>query len=272
MNIAIQGVAGSFHDAAAQSFFSRQPHELIYCSTFSGVFAALDKNQAKYGVAAVENSLYGSIHETYDRIAEHHFPIVGEVVLNIHQQLVANLGTNLSDITEVVSHPAALDQCRNFLETHLPHAELIEYHDTAAAADHVHRTGGTHLAAIASSTAAALYSLEIVAHNIEDHADNATRFVIITKEPSRTADANKATLVLVTSHQPGALYRALGVFNTYGSNLTKIESRPLRGERFNYQFLVDVIANENQLVSAINDLGTQSCRVSLLGHYRSSEL
>ncbi len=269
MKVAIQGVSGSFHDAATQYYFVNQPLTLVNCETFTEVFASITKDIAEYGVVAVENSLYGSIHETYDRIVEHHLPIIGEVILPINQQLIGFSDVPLSTITTVFSHPAALDQCRIFLETHLPHAELVEYFDTAAAVEHIKALGDPSSAAIASETAAKINDMAIVAANIQDSTDNITRFVVIAKSPIRNPEANKASIILTTSHKPGALYDALGVFKKYDCNLTKLESRPIRGQQFKYQFIVDVTSDETALISAISDLERQNCQVTLLGHYKT---
>lgn len=269
MNVAIQGVSGSFHDAAAQYFFVNQPLTLVNCETFTEVFTSISDDVAEYGVVAVENSLYGSIHETYDRIVEHHFPIVGEVVLPINQQLIGFPDVPVSDIKTVFSHPAALDQCRIFLETHIPHAKLVEFFDTAAAVEHIKKLGEPSSAAIASEIAAKRNDMVVVSPNIQDSKDNVTRFVVIAKSPVRNPEANKASLILTTSHKPGALYDALGVFKTYDCNLTKLESRPIRGQNFKYQFIVDVTTDETALISVIADLEQQDCQVTLLGHYKA---
>lgn len=266
-SVAIQGQYGSFHDEATRQFFKEQPHNIVCCETFSEVFTQVADGTAQYGVVAVENSLYGSLHETYDRIVAHRFPIVGEIALPIHQQLISFPATYTQDITEIYSHPAALDQCRNFLEDRFPRAELVEFHDTAGAVEHIHTKQLTHAAAIASETAAKLYGMTVITKNIEDEPDNTTRFVVIAKKPSHIPNANKASLILTTSHEPGALYAALGIFATNNCNLTKLESRPIRGEKFRYQFIVDVMAQQEMLVSVIHELEQQHCQVTLLGHY-----
>ena len=269
MNIAIQGDAGSFHDEAARKLYGNDI-SLVACESFRDVFAAVADGAAETGVVAVENSLYGSLHETYDMILKHKFPIIGEITLAIHQQLIGFPGATKSEITEVYSHPAALDQCRNYLEDHFPNADIVEYYDTAAAVEHIKQSGLLGAAAIASKRAAEIHNMQIIQSNIEDETANITRFVAITPLSKAIQGADKATLVLTTSHTPGALYEALGVFQRHSANLTKLESRPIRGEVFKYQFIIDVLASSSQLDQIQNELAAQNCAAQLLGHYVAS--
>lgn len=270
MRIAIQGEIGSFHDAATQRFFSGKDYELLPKQTFRSVFSALDDETADLGIVAVENSLYGSIHEVFDQLVSSKVYIIGEITIAIHQQLVGFDKVKLADITEVYSHPAALDQCRDWLEQHLPNAVRTEHHDTAGAVKYIRDKGLKNSAAIASKTASDLYGMAILSENIEDESDNFTRFVVISKKPKTTNQANKTSLILVTSHAPGALYDALGVFKKYDVNLTKLESRPIRGERFKYQFIVDALASKKILINIVAELELQNCHVTILGHYKSA--
>lgn len=269
MNIAIQGDAGSFHDAAAQKLFGSDS-TLIACESFRDVFTALSEGIADTGVVAVENSLYGSLHETYDMLVKWHYPIVGETTLTIHQQLIGWPEATTAEITEIYSHPAALDQCRNYLQTHFPEADIVEFHDTAAAVEHIKVEGLRGAAAVASEAAAKLHDMQILAKNIEDETENITRFVAIRPQAVPIENATKASLILVTSHAPGALYDALGVFKQHDANLTKIESRPIRGEAFKYQFIVDVLVTPQQLELIKQGLSNQGCSMRVLGQYQSA--
>lgn len=269
MRIAVQGDAGSFHDEAAQKLFGRNI-TLVACETFRDVFEALNSEDADAGVVAVENSLYGSLHETYDMLVKWKFPITGEISLDIHQQIIGWPDATKAEIIEIYSHPAALDQCRNYLEINFPNADIVEYHDTAAAVDYIKSSSLRGAAAIASKKASEMHQMKILEANIEDVDENITRFVAISKQPSTQENSNKASLIITTSHKPGALYHALGVFNDRKTNLTKLESRPVRGEPFKYQFIIDVLINEETLVSVIKDLEEQDCTVTVLGTYLSS--
>lgn len=269
MRIAIQGENGSFHDAAVRKFFDGKV-ELIPCMTFSSVFDQLRNSNIETGVVAVENSLYGSIHETFDQLVRYNFPIIGEIQLQIHQQLVGLPGSKLQNIKEVISHPAALNQCRNFIDKNLPKATVREHADTAGAVAEIHQNKLIHTAAIASDVAASLYDMKILAHNIEDEPDNITRFLVISRKAAKIDNANKASIILNTNHQPGALYRALGVFNQNNTNLTKLESRQVRGKPFEYQFIIDIETNQTELITVIHELEQLDYTVRLLGHYRSA--
>lgn len=267
--VAIQGQLGSFHHIVAERFFGSDV-DVVCCDSFRDVFESLAQRQADYGVAGIENSLYGSIVETYDLLLKYRFPVVGEEIEHVHQQLIAAPGTKLQDITEVYSQVMALNQCRGWLEKHIPKAELVEYFDTADAVRHIIELDSPYAAAIASRRAAEIYGGTIIAPDIEDEKANLTRFVILQPDGNVAADANKASLVLTASHQPGALYRALGVFAAHDANLTKLESRPIRGERFRYQFFIDAECDAQTLAAIINELHDQHCETITLGHYLSA--
>lgn len=268
MKIAIQGQTGSFHDAVARRFFG-EGIELVCCETFHELFVSLKTGKSDQAVCAIENSLYGSIADNYDLLLRYRFPIVGEAVEHVHQNLICLPGTTLTDITEVYSHPVAIDQCREWLENNLPDAEVIEHHDTAGAVEYVKSLDSPYAAAIAGKQAALLHDMPILVHDIEDETTNLTRFFVLDPHGKSVQNADKASLVLITSHAPGALYRALGVFAGRGVNLTKLESRPIRGEAFKYQFFVDAECDAPTLVTIITELNAQDCTVITLGHYRS---
>lgn len=268
MHVAIQGVEGSFHDLVAHRWFGSTPIELVSCRTFAGVFDAIENGAAETGVVAIENSLYGSISEVYDLLLARDFSIVGELPEHIHQQLIGFAGAKLNEVTHVYSHPVALNQCATWLETNLPDAERIEHHDTADAVRLVKELNDPQSVAIASHRAAQLHGLEILHENIEDEATNFTRFLIIEREKRSIEKADKASLVLRTDHTPGALYRALGVFAEFGLNLTKLQSRPIRGRVWHYQFFIDVQTSPDVLEQAVARLEQEGCETTVLGCYR----
>jgi prephenate dehydratase len=270
MNVAIQGVEGSFHDLVAHRWFGSTPIELVPCRSFAGVFDAIENGAAETGVVAIENSLYGSISEVYDLLLERGFSVVGELPEHIHQQLIGLKNTKLSEVTHVYSHPVALNQCNVWLEANLPQAELIEHHDTADSVRLVREQGDPKNVAIASHRAAEIHELEVLQENIEDEATNFTRFLIIERTRRIPEKADKASLVLRTDHSPGALYRALGVFSELNINLTKLQSRPIRGRVWRYQFFVDVLTSPDMLEQAATRLKTIDCEVTILGYYRKA--
>lgn len=268
MKIAIQGQPGSFHHIVAERFFG-EGIELVCCDTFSEVFSSLRDGKADQAVVAIENSLYGGIADVYDLLLANDFPIVGEEVEHVHQNLIAIDGVKLSDITEVYSHPVALDQCREWLEANLPGAEIAEHHDTAGAVEYIKSLDSPHAAAIAGTFAASLHDMPILLRDIEDEKTNLTRFLILNPTGTTPHNADKASLVLVTPHTPGALYHALGVFNDHHVNLTKLQSRPIRGERFHYQFFIDAECDADKLGSITTSLIQKGCSVRVFGHYKS---
>lgn len=272
MNIAIQGEIGSFHHQATTVLFADESYDTLPCESFRKVFQSVEQGLADFGVVAVENSLYGSLHETYDQLVKTKFSIVGEISLQIHQNLITQPGVDFSQITEVLSHPAALDQCRNFLETKLANAKLIERADTAGAVAEIAITKLPRQAAIASRHASDLHHMSVIAESIEDETDNITRFIVISPRPQTIQQANKASLILTTNHQPGALYQALSVFEQNHANLTKLESRPVRGQPFRYQFIIDVHTDQSTLITLVHELEKLDCNVEVLGHYKTTPL
>ncbi len=268
MLVAIQGQAGSFHEHVAKEWYGPST-EILPCTTFGDVFDAYDAGDADAIVTAVENTLYGSINEVYQRIDACEAPIVGEVKLAIEQMLITNPGATLATITEVYSHPVALAQCRTWLKKHLPHAELIEFFDTAGAVEFIRAEQNSHMAAIAGEQAAKLYDAPILARSIQDHTDNITRFLIL--EPAETPrDADRSSLSITTSHKPGALVEVLQVFADAGVNLVKLQSQPIVGHPWNYKFFIVVDAAGESLYTLIDHIEKNDHQVTLLGEYKSA--
>lgn len=267
--ILIQGELGSFHHEAAVRLFGRDI-EIIPCSSFNNVFTGLDNDTI--GLVAIENSLYGSINEVYDLLEKSGARIFAETELSIHQNLIALPGATLKGIREVYSHPVALAQCENYLAKQLPNAEKVEYEDTAAAVRHITEQDNLTLAAIASRAAAELYEIQILDSGIEDNPVNFTRFVAITKnlelaQSAKIEKCNKSSIILTTNHRPGALYEALGIFVSHQVNLTKLQSRPIIGEKWHYRFYLDFEANENEIMRVVSDLESLDNKVVFLGNY-----
>ena len=268
MRIAIQGQAGSFHEQAAKQWYGPEA-TIVPCVTFGDVFQTYARGQADAIVVAVENTIYGTINETYRHIESCGAPIVGEVTLTIQQTLITNPGTKLEDITAVYSHPVALSQCQHFLREHLPQAAQIEYFDTAGAVEFIKQQGSPHLAAIAGETAAQLYNMPILKHHIQDAQDNITRFLILDQTTTVT-DANRAALVVTTAHQPGSLLEILRTFANQSINLASLQSQPIVGQPWNYKFFMTVDAAGPSLQRAINKITSTGHKVTLLGEYQTA--
>lgn len=266
MRIAIQGQLGSFHHLAAKRWFGDDA-TIVPADSFTEVFGLLNRHDADTAVIAIENSLYGSINEVYDLIESHRYPIVGEIHLRVEHQLITR-ASGTADITHIFSQSFALAQCANFLDTHLPRAERIELHDTAAAVEHVATTDNPHFAAIASREAATRYHLPILTANIEDHHQNYTRFLVIQPGGHAPADADRTSLVIVTDHTPGALARILTAIADAGINLSKLQSRPIPGAPWKYTFYTVLDTAGEPLRHIMEHITPLTQSATILGQYR----
>src|SRR5882724_2432191 len=210
VSVSIQGYEGSFHQVAAEQFFGRDV-AVICCATFRDVIKiALSKKESDGGVMAIENSIAGSILPNYNLLQKSNLRVVGEIYLQIRQDLLVNPGVKLEDIREVHSHHMALLQCIDFLEKH-PHWKLVETEDTALSAKHLQQHRNKHVAAIASKLAAELFSLDILAPGIQTMKNNYTRFLILQREDraGKIEGADKASVNFHTDHSRGSLARVL---------------------------------------------------------------
>ncbi len=270
IRVAIQGHRASFHNIAAEQLFGKK-FELVTCDTFEDAFAALARDKADKIVVALENSLFGSINETYDLLLKYKFWISGELYLHIKQCLIGLPGAKIAEISEVHSQLQAIAQCEPYLDKYMPLAKRIEHHDTAASAMAVKAWGNPRKAAIGSAEAAKLHGLKILASEIETPRQNYTRFVVLEKTRAIAKGANKTSLVLTIHHKPGALYNALDGFAAYGMNLTKLQSRPIIQKAWHYMFYLDVTAPANtpEFKSILASLNKQGCEVTILGSYRA---
>ena len=224
MRIAYQGEPGAYSEAAALHFGGPDV-ETLPCKTFDEVFEAVVKKRATHGVVPLENSIGGTIHRNYDLMLDHELAITGEVELDIVHCLQALPGTSISDVKIVYSHPQALAQCERYLKGLGVTVEAV--YDTAGGAKLVSEQKLKAAAALASQRAAQVFGLEVLQDAVQDFEYNITRFAIIGGVPP--ADANKTTIVFALPSTPGALFKALSVFALRDINLTKLESRPMRG-------------------------------------------
>jgi prephenate dehydratase len=249
--IAIQGFEGSFHQLAAQHFFSKNV-DVICCATFSEVIQiASNTKQSDGGVMAIENSIAGSILPNYNLLQKSSLKIVGEIYLQIKQNLLVNPGVELSDIREVHSHPMAIQQCFGFLDKY--HWKLVETEDTALSARHIHQHKNKHAAAIASTLAAELFQLKIIAPNIHTLKNNYTRFLVLqpADKAMKIAEADKASVNFQTDHSKGSLAKVLTQIADGGINLSKLQSFPIPGSDWKYSFHADL---EFDTIDQLNDV------------------
>ncbi len=267
--IAIQGFEGSFHQVAAEQFFGDV--EVICCSTFREVVKiAADKKQSDGGVMAIENSIAGSILPNYNLLQKSSLKIMGEVYLQIKQNLLVNPGMKLEDIREVHSHPMALLQCIEYLEKY--NWKLIETEDTALSAKHIHQHKSKHIAAIASRLAADLFQLDILAPNIHTLKNNYTRFLVLQHADAvkEIDNANKASLIFNTDHSKGSLAKVLTKIADGDINLSKLQSMPIPGSDWKYSFHADLeFTSIDQFNKVIKNITPLTDDLKVYGIYKN---
>ena len=268
MRIAFQGEPGAYSEAAAIRFTDHA--DLLPCESFDDVFTAVATGKATHGILPVENSIGGSIHRNYDLLLEHDLPIVGEVVLDITHNLLALPGTTMEQVKKIYSHPQALAQCERFLRS-LPGVSVEATYDTAGSAKLVKEKGLKDAAAIASERAAQVFGLEILKPEIQDFSDNITRFLVVSRTADSDLQADKTTVVFSLPNEPGSLFKALSVFALREIDLTKIESRPIRGRPWEYLFYVDLPVGRHDLrcARALVHLAEFARSMRTLGSYPS---
>ncbi len=243
--ITYQGVLGAFSYITAVKLFGEDQNYKA-ASTFKEAFDYVNDGEADYAVLPIENSLIGSIFENYDLLNAYEMLIIGEHYMRIeHCLLVLPCLSVLKDVKKVLSHPKALQQCTDFFRNH-PWIEAVVHIDTAAAAKEVADRKDPAYAAIASAFAGEFYGLKMIERGIEDDIQNYTRFIILAKKEmilETAVEDDKCSLVMRLRHQPGTLANALELFGKYGFNLTKIESRPIRGILLSIYFMWTLVLN-----------------------------
>jgi prephenate dehydratase len=270
--VAIQGYEGSFHHLAANHFFDNKA-EVICCNTFREVVkVASDKKRSDGGIMAIENSIAGSILPNYNLLQKSKLKIVGEIYLHVGQNLLVNPGVKLEDIKEVHSHPMALLQCIDYLDKH--DWKLVETEDTALSAKLLHQHKSKHIAAIASTLAAKLFQLDILAPDIHTQKNNYTRFLILQHEDLAEIieNAGKASVNFHTDHSRGSLARALTRIADGGINLSKLQSFPIPGSDFRYSFHADMEFDSlARFYDVIKDLKNYTEDLKIYGVYKKGE-
>jgi prephenate dehydratase len=268
--VSIQGYEGSFHQVAARQFFGSDV-EVVTCGTFREVVrVASSRKESDGGVMAIENSIAGSILPNYNLLQKSNLRVVGEIYLQIKQQLLVNRGVRLEDIREVHSHHMALLQCIDFLERH-PAWKLVETEDTALSAKHLQQHHSRHIAAIASRLAAELFELEILAPNIHTMKNNYTRFLILQREDNAITvkDPDKASVNFHTDHSRGSLARVLTKIAEGGINLSKLQSFPIPGSEWEYSFHVDMEFEDiGQFERVIEAMRPMTAALKIYGVYK----
>jgi chorismate mutase/prephenate dehydratase len=266
LNIAFQGERGAFSESAVYAFFGASV-DVKPCRDLTEVFESVDKQETQFGVVPVENSLEGSVNQTYDLFLTHDLKVCGEIILRVSHCLIANPNTSLEDVKTVYSHPQALAQCRNFLER--LGRELIPTYDTAGSVKMLKEKGLKDAAAVASEKAAEIYGMKILVKEIEDNPANYTRFFVLSKEDSQRTGKDKTSIIFAAANTPGSLYHALWEFAKREINLTKIESRPTKQTPWQYNFYLDFEGHrsEKRCAEALEALAKSGAFLKILGSY-----
>jgi prephenate dehydratase len=267
--VSFQGVAGAYSEEAVRQFFGADV-ETCPCRTLNDLFVTVEEGAADHGMLPIENSVAGSVIQSYELLMEHDLRVGAEAILRVRHMLMVMPGTKMADLQRVVSHPQALAQCERYLARH--GLEPVPAFDTAGSARNLAENPEPGTGVIASALAAELYGLEILDTSIEDFPFNYTRFFVLGLEDPPRAQRSKTSLIFTTRHQPGALYESLGEFAKRGINLTKIESRPRRNRPWQYLFYLDFEGHwhDPECEAALMALMRRSSFVKLLGSYPAS--
>lgn len=270
--VAIQGGLGAYHGIAAENYFEGEEVEIVPCNTFRDIFSAIKKDSETIGIMAIENTIAGSLLQNHELLKEHKLPIIGEYKLRISHCLAALPNQNINDIKEIASHPIALMQCVDFLDT-LPDIKIVEHEDTALAARDIASTQLNEHAAICSERAAQIYGLNILAKGIETNKHNFTRFLLfanpwIVDELQKGKSLNKSSIVFMLPHTEGSLSKVLSVLSFYGINLTKIQSLPIIGREWEYQFYIDLkFPDYDRYKQSLHAIRPLTSDLKILGEY-----
>ncbi len=275
--VAIQGVAGCFHEQAAREYFSREQIEIVPCRSFTKLFETLKEDEGKLGIMAIENTIAGALLQNHELLRESNQLIVGEYKLRIEHNVAVLPDVGIEDVREVNSHPIALMQCQRWLGEH-PTIKVVEGDDTASSARAIAQNNLRNHAAICSELAAKIYGLKIIDKGIETNKRNFTRFLILAPEQAASQmvsreTINKASIVFTLAHSSGALSKVLTILSFYDLNLTKIQSMPIIGREWEYQFYLDLAfddyARYQQAIEAVRPLTNY---IKNLGEYVSFEV
>lgn len=265
------GVSGAYGQQAMEQYFGTEVN-CFNVETFKECMDAIKNGEARYGVLPIENSSTGSITDVYDLLEEYDNYIVGETVVRVSHALLGLPGSRMEDINTVYSHPQGLMQCREFLSEHRDWSQ-ISLQNTAIAAQKVKTDQAMSQAAIASRRAAAYHGLQILKEEINDIKNNATRFIVISNKKEFVKEANGISICFGLPHASGTLYNILAHFIFNGLNMTKIESRPIKGEKWQYRFFVDFDGNleDAAVKDALKGIGTETTNFRILGNYIKAE-
>ncbi|MFW9825589.1 MAG: prephenate dehydratase [Candidatus Thorarchaeota archaeon] len=264
------GPDGTFTHQAALEYFPKAGSEFISSNSSLEIFELIEKDLVDFGVIPIENSLQGTVRETLDLLIEKNVLIYGEIELRIVQNLISLENSELSKINTIISHPQAFAQSRAWIKANLPNVAIISVSSTAEAARRVKELNKESHAAIGTEISSQIYNLKIISSNIEDNPLNFTRFLIISKRENKQKGGKiKTSVIFVTKHTPGSLYRVLKIYADNNINLLKIESRPRRKGRWEYIFLMDFEGDKDdpQIIKILEKMNENVIWYKILGSY-----
>lgn len=267
--IAYLGPAGTFCEEAVRQYRGDQDMELLPCRSIRKVFQAVEEGTVNTGVVPIENSYEGAVNQTLDLMTgDYNVQIAAEIIIPVKQNLLTHPGVSGREIDCILSHPQALAQCQEFLTRHFTEIKLLEVPSTAEAARLV-ATSGETWAAISTLAAAEAYGLQVLEPDIQDQSNNATRFIVLSREDGKCIFGCKTSLLIYVLDRPGALYEVLREFYIREINLCKIESRPARTRMGEYLFFIDIEGHrqEDRVIDVLAALQKVAAGVRVLGSY-----
>jgi prephenate dehydratase len=269
IRVSFQGERGAYSEAAAKSFFP-QEIETVPNGTFAEVLESTVNDKTEFSVLPVENSLEGSVGESYDLLYSTSLNAMGEIYHRIEHCLISN--GKLEEIDTVYSHPQALGQCRDFIQKH--RMKTVPTYDTAGSVRIIKDLAKKNISCIASKSASEIYGMPVIAENIANNHNNYTRFLVLSKKTSNETGNDKTSIIFSIKHEPGSLFRIIENFHNYNINLTKIESRPTKSTNWEYNFYVDFEGHsEDPKISEMLDkIKTETLFMKILGSYPSAKL
>ncbi len=266
-SVACQGVEGAYSQIACEKLFKLP--SILYFKDFENVFTAIENGLCDYGVIPLENSTAGSVNKVYDLMIKHDFNIVRSTRIKVDHNLLAKRGAKIEDIKEIFSHEQAINQCAEFLSGLSKDVKITAVENTAVAAKMVAESERTDVAALSSRSCVDLYGLKCLKASVQDKGNNYTRFICISKKTEIYPGADRTSIMLVTPHRPGALYRVLSRFYALGINLIKLESRPIPDRDFEFMFYFDLDTSvySEQFIQLLGELEYICEEFKYLGSY-----
>jgi len=269
VKVSFQGERGAYSEGAARSFFVEEI-ETIPLTTFKEVLESTASNNTDYSVLPIENSLEGSVGESYDLLYSTSLNAMGEIYHRIEHCLIGN--GKLEEVDTIYSHPQALGQCRDFIQNN--NMKTVPTYDTAGSVKIIKEINKTNVSCIASKTASQIYKMPVISENIANNLSNYTRFLVLSKKTSEETGNDKTSIIFSIKHEPGTLFRIIKNFNNYNVNLTKIESRPTKSENWEYNFYVDFEGHAKNLriSEMLEKIKNETLFMKILGSYPSAKL